>query len=260
MDRNSLKKVMVVLITIITITINALANILPLNGQNTGEISDRFKVLFVPAGYVFSIWGVIYIGMIAYAIFQALPSQRNNQRLHSAAWWFVLAGVANSTWIFLWHFNFFELTLLAMGTLLVSLIVIYLKLGIGRVSVPVVERWATFIPTSIYLGWVSVATIANVTDVLYDLGWTGGGIDPQIWVAILLGVALVIGALMAFRHSDAAYLLVFVWAFTGIANKQVDYPLVVTSANLAAGLAGLLALIALIKSLKPVSRAGSQAA
>ena len=243
----NISKILVIIVTLVTITINGLANALPLNGQNTGEISDRFKVLFVPAGYVFSIWGVIYLGLIAYAIFQALPAQRDNQRLHSAGWWFVLAGIANSAWIFLWHYNLFPLSLLAMLTLLVSLIAIYLKLGIGRVSVSAGERWATFIPISIYLGWISVATIANVTDVLYDLGWTGGGIDAQIWVVLLLGVALVIGALMAARHADAAYLLVFVWAFTGIGVKQEGYSLVVTSAYIAAGLAALLAVWALVK-------------
>jgi hypothetical protein len=252
----NLSKILVVLVTLVTLLVNALANALPLNGQNTGEISDRFKVLFVPAGYVFSIWGVIYLGLIAYAIFQALPAQRDNQRLHSAGWWFVLAGIANSAWIFLWHYNFFPLTLLAMFTLLVSLIAIYLKLGIGRVAVPAAERWATFIPISIYLGWISVATIANVTDVLYDVGWTGGGIDAQIWAVLLLGVALVLGVLMAVRHSDSAYLLVFVWAFTGIGVRQAGYPMVVTSAYIAAGLAALLAIWTFIKPkrLVPLTR------
>lgn len=257
---NNLKRILVILTTIVTITINILANALPLNGQNTGEISDRFKVLFVPAGYVFSIWGIIYIGLIAYTIFQALPSQQKNERLHSVAWWYVLAGTANSIWIFLWHYNIFTLTVIAMLTLLVSLIVVYLKLGIGRVQVSAGERWATFIPFSIYLGWISVATIANVTDLLYYLGWNGGGIDPQIWVISLLGVALAIGALMAARHADVAYLLVFVWAFYGIGVKQAAYPLVVSSANIAAGVAALLAVFSLLKSLRSSSNISRKAA
>src|SRR5512136_2150459 len=109
--KNSLRQVAVVVVLLATIVINILANALPINGLNTGQISDNFNVYFVPAGYVFSIWGLIYIGLIAYAIFQALPSQRNNPRLQATGWWVVLGGLANSIWIFLWHYLHFSWTL-----------------------------------------------------------------------------------------------------------------------------------------------------
>jgi hypothetical protein len=226
-----------VLAVIATIIINGLANALPLNNQTTGEISDRFQVFFVPAGYVFSIWGLIYLGLLAFAIYQGLPAQRENPRLRRVGYLFVLSCAANIIWLFLWHYNFFLLTLFAMLALLVLLILIYERLGNGQLRVPAAEFWAVQVPFSIYLGWVTVATIANVTDVLYDLGWNGFGIDPQIWAVIMLVVALVVGALMAWRRGDAAYLLVLVWAFAGIGVKQSAAPLVAYSAYAAAVLA-----------------------
>ncbi len=209
-----------------TILMNILANALPLNGQNTGEISDRFNVLFVPAGYVFSIWGLIYIGLIAYVVFQALPAQRSNPRLARVDPLFLVASVANVAWLFFWHYNLFLLTLVAMLTLLASLLGIYLAQGIGRSAVTNGERWAARVPFSIYLGWVSVATIANVTDVLDFVGWNGWGLEPAAWAALMLAVGVVLAALVAFTRHDAAYVLVFVWAYIGIALKQAATPLV----------------------------------
>ena len=119
------RQVAVVVSVIATIVINTLANALPLNGFNTGEISDRFAVYFTPAGYVFSIWGLIYLGLIAFSIYQALPAQRENPRLRATGWWIVLGGIANSAWIFLWHYEQFPLTIVAMLILLVTLIITY---------------------------------------------------------------------------------------------------------------------------------------
>jgi hypothetical protein len=151
---------------LVTLVVNILANTLPLNGQNTGQISDHFNVFFVPAGYVFSIWGLIYIELITYAIYQALPSQRENPRLSATGGWIALGGIANSAWIFLWHYNQFPITLVAMLVLLATLIVIYLRLGVGRTTITTGEKWTVHLPFSIYLGWITVATVANISDVL----------------------------------------------------------------------------------------------
>src|SRR5512137_1705010 len=133
--KDIIRQITVSVTILATIVVNALANILPINGQNTGQISDRFHVYFVPAGYVFSIWGLIYLGLIAFAIFQALPSQRENPRLRASGWWISLSGLANSAWIFLWHYLQFPLTLVAMLVLLATLIITYLRLGTGRTTV-----------------------------------------------------------------------------------------------------------------------------
>src|SRR5512143_1367388 len=126
MKKDIARQIVVVLTALVTLVVNGLANALPLNGQNTGQISDRFQVYFVPAGYVFSIWGIIYLGLIAYAVFQVLPAQRENPRMRATGWWVSLGGLANSAWIFLWHYERFPLTLIAMLTLLGTLIVTYL--------------------------------------------------------------------------------------------------------------------------------------
>ncbi len=219
-----------------TITINVLANSLPINGLNTGEISDRFDIFFVPAGYVFSIWFLIYVGLIAYAVYQILPDNQENSRLDRAAVWVVLASAANIAWIFCWHYLLFGWSLLAMTLLLLSLIMIYTTLKIGREPVDPGEYWLVRVPFSIYLGWISVATIANVTQVLFVFDWGGWGISEEIWTAVMLAVATVLGWIMALDRRDIPYLLVLIWAFTGIALKFPGTQLVAVSAWAASGL------------------------
>ncbi len=243
MKRNILRQLIIVLSVILTIVVNGLANALPLNGQETGVISDRFEIFFVPAGYVFAIWGVIYLGLIAFAVYQALPAQRANPRLAAIDTPFVIASVANILWIFLWHYEVFPATLAVMLVLLVSLITVYLRLGVNRFKVPAVERWAVHLPFSIYLGWITVATVANATQLLYFMGWSGWGIAPQAWAAIMLAVATVLAGVMALTRRDAAYLLVLIWAFIGIALKHAATPTVATSAWVATGIVALLVLI-----------------
>jgi len=246
MNRNIIRQIIVVLALIAVIVVNGLANALPLNGQGTGEISDRFQVYFVPAGYVFSIWGLIYIGLILFAIYQALPSQRENLRLAGIGYLFVLSCIANIAWLFLWHYERFVWTVVAMFSLLGLLIAIYLRLEIGRAVVPASEKWFVQIPFSIYLGWVSVATIANVTSTLDYVNWGGWGIPAQWWAVIMLAVGVILAFVMGLRHGDAAYMLVFVWAFAGIAVKQSGAPLVATAAWVAAGLTVLLLVVSQI--------------
>jgi hypothetical protein len=217
--KDLLRQLAVIVTVVVTLVVNTLANALPLNGLNTGQISDRFHVYFVPAGYVFAIWGIIYLGLIAYAIFQALPAQRTNPRLRGTGWWVALGGLANSAWIFFWHYQQFPLTLVAMLILLTTLIITYLRLGIGRSSVSAGETWAVRLPISIYLGWITVATVANVTDVLDYLKWDRFGIAPEIWMGIILVAVLVIAVLMNITRRDVAYAAVILWALAGIAVK-----------------------------------------
>lgn len=230
MSKETVRQLANALSVLLALAVNVLASTLPLNGQNTGEISDRFEVFFVPAGYVFSIWGIIYIGWIAFTIYQFLPAQKENPRLQKLGYWFALSGVFNATWLFCWHYNQFGLSVLVMLALLATLIVSYLKLDVGRVQVSAAEKWTVDIPFSVYLGWISVATIANITDYLYAIGWNGFGIGPQVWAVILLAVASLVGLGMALARRDAGYLFVFVWAFAGIAFKQSAVPLVAYSA------------------------------
>ncbi len=225
--KDLLRQWAIILSILITLVINGLANALPLNGLTTGEISDRFQVYFVPAGYVFSIWGVIYLGLIAFALFQALPAQRENPRLRAAGWWIVLGGIANSAWIFLWHYQQFPLTLFAMVILLLSLIQTYLRLGIGKVDVPQAERLFAHLPFRIYLGWITVATVANVTALLDDLRWDGFGITPESWMSIVLAAVLAIVWMFNYSRYDPVFTMVILWALAGIAVKHASISAVV---------------------------------
>jgi hypothetical protein len=236
MNRDVVRQWITMLTVVALIVMNILANALPLNGISTATISDSFKVLFVPAGYVFAIWGLIYIGLLAYGIYQALPAQKENPRLRRAAAPFIVGSLANIAWLFFWHYGQFVLTVVAMLILLASLIMVYLILGVNQTPVSKGERWAVHVPFSIYLGWISVATIANITDLLWYLGWNGFGLSPEMWTVIMLTVTVVLAFMMALLRGDVAYLLVLVWALAGIGVKQATTPLVSTVAFVSAGL------------------------
>ena len=236
MKNDTTRQISVVVATLAMIVVNILANALPLNGLNTGEISDRFDVYFVPAGYVFSIWGLIYLGLVAYAVYQVLPGQRQNPRLQKTGWLFVLSSVGNIAWIFLWHYEVFTVTIFAMLLLLICLILIYLRLEIGRSEVSSGEKWFVRVPFSIYLGWITVATIANMTSLLDYLNWGGWGISDQLWAVIMLFVGVVVATVMFISRKDIAYMLVIIWAFAGIVAKNKDVTLIANAAWAAVGI------------------------
>jgi len=245
--KDTLRQITNLVTVIIALAVNILAITLPLNGQDTAEISDRFKVYFVPAGYVFSIWGIIYIGWIAFLIYQFRASQKESTRLRSLGYLFALSNLANAAWLFCWHYNYFGLSVLVMLTLLGLLIASYLRLDVNHASVSRAERWSVDVPFSIYLGWITVATVANVTDLLYLLKWNGFGIAPTTWAVIMIAVASIVGLLVMLTRGDAAYLLVLVWSFAGIALKQTPAPDVVIAAWIGAGFMLVLAIYSLTR-------------
>lgn len=250
MSKDKIRQYANLLSVLLALTINILAVTLPLNGQDTGDISDRFKVYFVPAGYVFSIWSVIYLGWIAFTVYQFLPSQKENPRLRRLGYLFALSNLFNAAWLFCWHYNWFGLSVLVMLGLLGLLIASYLRLNVNRSSVSHAEYWSVDVLFGVYLGWITVATVANITSWLYYVNWDGFGIPAQTWAVIMLAVASLLGLAMALTRRDAGYLAVLVWAFAGIAVKQTSAPLVVTSAWIAAALMLGLAIFSLLSRRK----------
>jgi benzodiazapine receptor len=247
MSKDTIRQFANLITVILALTENVLATTLPLNGQNTGEISDRFQVYFVPAGYVFSIWGLIYIGWIAFTIFQFQPSQKENPRLRRLGYLFALSNLANAAWLFCWHYNQFGLSVFVMLILLGLLIASYVVLDVNRTRVTRLEYWSVDVLFSVYLGWITVATVANISDWLYFIGWDGFGIAAQTWAVIMLAVASLLGLAMAWKRRDVGYLAVLVWAFIGIAVKQTSAPMVVVSAWMAAVLMLGLAIFSLTR-------------
>lgn len=252
MKKDTVRQVLILLSVMATIFVNGLASSLPLNGKTTGKISDSFDVFFVPAGYVFSIWGLIYVGLIAYAVYQLLPAQADNPALRSIGPIFILSSLANIAWIFLWHYEIFSLTVVAMLILLACLIVIYLRLDIGRAQVSSGMRWFVHLPFSIYLGWITVATIANVTTLLAYWDWSGWGISPEAWAVIMLTIATAVGGLVSFTRSDIAYAAVLIWAFAGIGVKQSDTSVVAAAAWVATVITAILLIIGVYRRRRAV--------
>lgn len=245
---DTMRQVLVVVAVLSTIVVNALANILPINGMDTGELSDKYVIFITPAGYVFSIWSVIYMGLLAYIVYQAQKPQRDNPRLRAIAMPFFLSSIANMAWIFVWHYELVSLSWIFMLMILGTLIAIYARLFPSFGSASTAERWTTHIPFRIYLAWITVATIVNTTVILDYYGWGGGGIAPEVWTAIMLSIATVIGLFFTLVNRDIAYGLVFVWAFAGIAAKHSGIPVIFVTASATAAIMGVSVIAAGVRS------------
>jgi hypothetical protein len=211
---------------ILTIVLNGLANALPINGKTTGELSDAYPNLFVPAGFTFSIWAVIYLALLAFVIYQLKEAfsakSETNGFISKIGIFFFLSSLANSSWIVAWHYQYVALSLLIMLCIFFTLLQIYQRLQIGLVSVSKTEKWLVHVPFSIYLGWITVATIANTTALLVDLDWNGFGVAPEIWATIVIVVGALIGSRVVQDRKDVAYGLVIVWAYYGIISKRMS--------------------------------------
>ena len=207
---------------IVVVAANILANVLPFNDITTNEISDSVPTLVTPSGFTFSIWGVIYIGLLSFIIYQLLPAQRDNEHINKIGWWFVISSIANVLWLLLWHYLQFPLTVVVMLILLGSLLMIYLRLEIGAKSVKRSDFWFVNVPFSIYLAWICVATVANISILLTDLGWDGFGIPQSQWAAVVIGLLVVITLIILIKRRDFAFAAVVVWALVGIWSARDD--------------------------------------
>ena len=219
-SNNKLLQISNIVAFIVTILINAAANILPLNGITTGELSDKYGNLFTPAGYVFSIWGVIYILLAAFTYYQYTENDKElNEKI---GWLFTISCFFNSIWIFLWHYEIISLSVVAMAGILVCLILIYTRLGIGLVNVSRKKLIWVHTTFSVYLGWITVAPIANVAALLVANGWDGYNTTAVYITVAMILVALVLTLVNTYVRGDVAYAAVLVWALGGIVQKQMD--------------------------------------
>lgn len=229
---------------VVMVGINALANILPINGVTTGEVSDKLSNLFAPAGITFSIWGVIYLLLGIYSVYQLIYISRGYKEartINKVNLFFIVSSVANSLWIYNWHNGNIGVTVVLMFVILISLIIIELNLK-SRVTLGGKMLWAR-IPFSAYFGWITVATIANVTAFLVDNGWSGLGVSEVTWTVIMLLVGLVIGGITIWKMENKAYGAVMVWAYLGILIKHISedgfngqYPVIILTVGIAMGI------------------------
>lgn len=248
----------VVLVTYLAmIVMNYLANALPLNGMTTGEVSDSYSNLFAPAGYTFAIWGLIYVLLAFHVIYQVgffRSGERSEvtQLVRKIAVYFSLSSVANALWIITWHYGKLELSIVLMLIILVSLIIINGMTVKANLSFK--EKFFIRLPFSIYFGWITVATIANITAYLVSIDWNGFGLSDSTWTVIILLVGTAIGIATLLKNWIASYGFVLIWAYIGIYNKHVSpegwnnaYPGVVMTVSLCILLLAILSLWVLVK-------------
>lgn len=211
---------------IFVIVVNALANILPINGLNTGQISGFYPNYFVPAGFTFGIWGIIYVLLIGFVITSLAVAFGKHQDhlvnlLQKISLPFQITCLLNAGWILAWHYLQLGFSLVIMIALLVFLAKIFLRINNhGKPASKAFAFWM-YQPFFVYLGWISVATIANFTALFVGIGWQGGVISPIVWSIIMICIAFILGCYFVFRYSTYAYAFVLAWAFFGIYSKQI---------------------------------------
>lgn len=240
---------------VLTLIVNGLAGSTNLiGGKFTAEISDANPTLITPAGYVFSIWGVIYLLLGAFVVYQALPSQKGKDFHGKIGWLFILSCVANICWLFLWQFQFLVVSVVLMLVLLASLIMIYLRLDIGLSNPPRNEVLAVQLPFSVYLGWITVATIANISAAFVSIGQTQLFLGATTWAVIVLFTAMIIASIVLWKRRDYAYAAVLVWALVGIYAKHTEVTAVAYTSLICAGILIIDAIIAAFRKKLPSMR------
>lgn len=232
---------------VMVLVMNVAATTLPLNGRSTEEISAALPSYFTPAGYTFSIWGLIYLALIAFAIYQARSVERERPFLYKIGFLFAINGLANSAWIAAWHYGYYVASVGIMLVVLVTLIAIYLRLNIGYrdPSLSWQDKLFYQIPFGLYLGWITVATIANIASVVNYFGWNGFGIAEPVWAMIMIGTAVFVAGILLINRRSAAYAGVIIWALFGIRASAAQAG-ETTLAAVAVGAAVIVAALALL--------------
>lgn len=251
MSTDRVRQLLVLASFVFAIFVNAAANIVPLNGQTTAEIADRWRVFVQPAGYVFSIWGLIYLGQLAFVLHTLRLSRSGDTLLRRIGPWPAAVAVLNGAWIFAWHWEVYPATIVVMAGLLASLIVLYRRAGFERSAAPSAfdlrstNHWFVQVPFSLYLGWITVATIANAAVVGAWAGVPTFGIAPELVAALVLAVGLGIAAAVLVRTGDVVYGAVIVWAYIGIVVKEAQTTAVPVVAGVTVAVVALMMLAAL---------------
>ncbi len=222
--KNKIIKIFAGITYIAMVVVNFLANSLPINNRSTGAISDAYPNLFAPAGITFSIWGLIYLLLGMYIIYQFINLKKEKKKkedlLKKINILFIITSIANILWIFAWHYDFIGISIIIMAALLISLIKIANILRIKEMTR--LEKIFIHTPFSIYFGWITIATIANITVFLVSINWNGFGVSDLIWTNIVLIIGLIIGTLRLHKDKSIAYGLVLIWAYLGILFKHLS--------------------------------------
>lgn len=205
-----------------TLIVNTWSNLAPPQGRTIGDLANTVfrDVLIIPANYAFAIWGLIYLGLLAYGIYQLRVTQQDRPILQAVDYSLIVACIAQIAWIFLFLYEQFWLSVIAMLAILVPLIVAYLQIRPNQRRWTRTEKWCVQRPFSLYLGWISVATIVNIAIALFTINWNGWGLTPETWTIIMMAIATVIGAILAVQYLATVFTGVIIWALIAIAVAQ----------------------------------------
>ncbi len=239
--KQQIVRILVIVSFIAMVVVNALANLLPINGVTSAAVSDSYSNLFAPAGITFAIWSIIYLLLGIYSIYQLGVFQKNpetlpNEALDTMAVPFTISSVANLMWIFAWHFNIIWLSLILMIVIfsMLAWITLIIQRSLQQQQWTSIQRFAIQTPISVYFGWISIATIANMTTFLVSIDFSGFGISDDIWMIAVVIIGLFVGVITTMKNHDIAYGIVFIWAYFGIYLKHTSpsgfdwqYPIII---------------------------------
>ncbi len=215
---------------LVVIGVNVMANTATLNGRTTGEISDMYPNLFTPAGVTFTVWSVIYLGLLAFAGYQlwlAFASGHESDLARMMArmgHWFLLNCLGNACWLFAWHYDLMWLSVLIMGFILFTLIRIHQRFRIADPNAPLAEKAFIFFPFGVYFGWITIALLANITTLGVAMGWSAWGVGGVYWTIACMILGTLAGLLMIFRFNNIWYGLTGVWAFMASSSSGTPSP------------------------------------
>lgn len=216
---------------ILVIVVNGLANALPLNGITTGDISDLYPNYFTPAGFTFGIWGAIYLLLGFFILRQTAYYFRYGilpVEVEKIGLVFLFSCFMNMAWIVAWHFLYITLSYVIMLLLLGSLIIIYLRLRgghlAGRRAASFLDFWTLHAPFRLYLGWITAATLANLTVLLIHRGFDAMTTAGMVWATLMVFIAILLGLLVLIAKRDVIYASVLLWTFAGIIHKRINAP------------------------------------
>lgn len=211
------------LAVVFAIGINYYSQLYTINGNRVSDMSDKYSNLFTPAGYAFAIWGIIFIAIFIFAgyqMYRTLIRKETFDFISQTGGWFALANVANGLWIVAWLYNYTLLSVVIMLVILFSLLKIVVNTNMERQRVPAKTIVFGWWPISIYAGWISVATIANIAAYLSKLGWDGGFLSPVAWTVVLIVIATLLNVFLIFNRGMREFAIVGAWALIAIYVKQ----------------------------------------
>lgn len=257
-NRTLLAKILVAVSFLVMVAVNVLADLIPIGGVTTREVSDYYLTLITPAPYAFAIWGLIYLLLALYTLYTLGlfgGKEASQQMLTQVGALFAVSSFLNALWIVAWHYE-----LLTLSVVLILLILIYLiqiNLTLHKRPLSSRERWFVRLPMGVYFGWITVATFTNVASWLVSIGWRGFGLSDAKWASAVLAAGALVGAAATLRLKNIAYGLTLIWGYAGILVHLLsprgfggEHPLVTTAAIGSLIFLALAALCALFGSLR----------